>query len=382
MIGDGIYQIGLMWWVMDKTGSATAMATVAIFASVPGVLLGPIAGVYVDRWDRRRLMIWTDLLRAGVIAVPALLLEIGRLEVWHIYIVATLLSTFSTFFFPAMGASIPNIVRKEQLTRANSINYTTFSLSGILGPALGGMAVATLGTKGTMYLDALTFVMSGIAIFIASIPSPSLQRVAEESKSVLGDLKAGLAYLFAQKLLFGMMILSSIANFFAAPIGILIPIMAKQVLNVGPEGFGYLSASLPIGMLIGSLALGAMKEVHSRGVKIIWSMILAGLCLSLFGVSRNLWLSMGIFIIGGAFIAVINVLIQVIFQTFISDEMRGRVFGAIGTLSQGLRPIALGFAGGLTDALGAPLMLIISGIAVAISSLLGGYLVPGLRKLD
>jgi DHA3 family macrolide efflux protein-like MFS transporter len=121
VLGDNIYAIALMWWVLEKTGSTAMMATVAICWTVPAVALGMIAGTYADRVNRKKLIIWMDLGRAFFIAIPATLLLFGLLEVWHIFVITVLESSMSTFFGPSISAFFPSLVRKEDLTRANSM---------------------------------------------------------------------------------------------------------------------------------------------------------------------------------------------------------------------------------------------------------------------
>ena len=218
LIGDNLYYLALMWWVLEKTGSTAAMATVAICSAIPSVILGPIAGTYADRIDRKKLLISMDFGRAILIATPAVLLWLGALQVWHIFIIAILLSTMSTFFNPTLSAFIPQIVKTENLTRANSLTQLSFSFSGILGPSLAGVLVAFIGTPSVMMLDAMSFFVSGTAILLILVKK--VEVIASEKRKFLHELKEGFVYIKSVQFVLSMVLLASVLNFFAGPLSI------------------------------------------------------------------------------------------------------------------------------------------------------------------
>ncbi|HDL86342.1 MAG TPA: MFS transporter, partial [Candidatus Acetothermia bacterium] len=141
MFGSRLTYIALLWWVLEKTGSAAALAGVAIASALPTLFLGPIAGVFIDRLDRRKLMLAMDLVNGIIIGTAATLLLIGRLQVWEIYLFTALASTATLFHRPSLQSSIPNLVPGEQLTKANSLYQISAGAAGIAGPAVGGILV-------------------------------------------------------------------------------------------------------------------------------------------------------------------------------------------------------------------------------------------------
>ncbi|MDP3024384.1 MAG: MFS transporter [candidate division Zixibacteria bacterium] len=379
VVGDFLYIIALMWWVLEKTGSTAAMATVAICSSLPAIILGPFAGTYVDRVDKRRLLILMDLGRGVLITVPGVLYFLNQLQVWHIFVIAAFLSSMSTFFNPALASFLPVIVNKEQLVRANSISQMSSNLSGIIGPALGGALVALFGTGTVMILDALSFFVSVIAIFLVRV---KVEQVfpSEERKRFLQELMDGLNFIRKESGILGLVVLFSVLNFFVAPVGVLIPLMVKKILKMGAEGFGVLGSSISVGMVLGSLFLGMIGGVRRKGTFIMIGIVVAGSFLALFGVSESFWTS--IFLLGGCGFgfSFANILVPVVFQSKIPHEKQGRVFGTLGTISGGLRPISLALVGVMGGLLHVQMIVFLSGVLVALGGLTG-FLIPGIKKL-
>jgi MFS family permease len=379
LFGDYLYIIALMWWVLEKTGSTAAMASVAICSSLPTIILGPFAGTFVDRVDKRKLLILMDIGRGITICIPGILYFLNYLQVWHIFIIAALLSSMTIFFNPALNSFIPRIVDKGKLVRANFLSQMSNNLSGVLGPALGGILVALIGAGTVMLFDALSFFLSVVAIFFVRIKTEKVS-VQRERKKFTYDLLEGLNFIRTESGILGLVILFSLLNFFVAPVGVLIPLVVKNILNMGAEGFGVLGSSISVGMVLGSLFLGMAGGVRSKGSFITAGIIVAGVFLALFGISESFWTS--IFLLGGCGFGVsfANILVPAVFQTKIPHEKQGRVFGTLGTISGGLRPISLALIGVLGGLLHIQMIIFLSGVFIALGGL-GGLLVKGIRKL-
>jgi len=378
LMGDNLYYLALMWWVLERTGSTAAMATVAICSAIPSVILGPIAGTYADRIDRKRLLISMDFGRAILIATPAVLLWSNALQVWHIFVIAISLSTMSTFFNPTLSAFIPQIVETENLTRANSLTQLSFSISGILGPSLAGVLVAFIGTASVMFLDAISFLVSGTAILLILVKKTEV--VVAEKRKFLHELKEGFVYIKNEQFVFSMVLLASVLNFFAGPIGIYMPVMAKNVLNAGSEGFGFLASAISIGGLLGSLFLSLVKDIKSKGLVIIGGISFGGLLIALFGISTHLWASLLILGLVGFFFSLTNIVLAAVFQTKVPNQLQGRVFGTLNTVSMGLRPISLALAGVLSDLFKIQLVIFVSGVLIALGGVYG-FFIKSVRRV-
>jgi MFS transporter, DHA3 family, macrolide efflux protein len=362
-VGDGFHTIASMWWVKVHTGSDALVASVALAKGLTAVLLAPFAGALVDRQDRRRVMLFVDLARAAIVALLGALALTERLEPWMLIACGALLSALGTLFGPAFGSSIPNIVGKENLAPANSNLQISGTLAGIAGPALGGIAVAGVGSGGAFLVDGLSFLVSAGFILASRIPTPEAV-IAGKSSSLLRDVLEGWRWLRGQRLIFGIMVVALGLNFLTAPLQVLFPGYAKDVLLTDSRGFGLLEAGWSIGFLIGALALGALKP-RRVGLMVMLCMGLFGTLLVGVGLSRLLPLSLGLIVLIGVMLAVVNITITVLFQSRIPNELQGRVFGVMQTLGSGLQPLGLALTPLLIIAMGGipNLMIVIGGLA-------------------
>ena len=379
MFGSRLTYIALLWWVLEKTGSATTLAGVAIATALPTLLLGPIAGVFVDRLDRRGLMLAMNLVNGFIIGTAGALLLSGQLQVWEIYVFTILASTATAFHRPSLQASIPNLLTSEQLTKGNSLYQISGGAAGIAGPAVGGILVGLIGSGPTMLVDAFTFMVAAISLLAASFPSPR-NRARKGLTSIYSDIVIGFRFLHDRKVLFFMLLLFALINFLLAPTSVLFPIMAKDVLHVGARGFGLFGSALSFGMVIGGFLTTRLKRFHHHGLKIIYGLVLLGTTLALFGLSRRIGLSLVALGLVGVGVAVVNTFEAVIFQTRVPNELQGRVFAAQSAITDGLQPLSLALTGVLLAAFAAPVIIAASGIAAALAGL-GALMVREMRDL-
>lgn len=333
--GDRLAQMALIGLYLKQTAgislshSVPVMRNLFFFSTLPILLFSPVAGVYVDRWSRKKTLIATDLLRAGLILLIPLLA--GYTDgMWSVYGVIFLVFTVTCFFSPAKSAIIPNLVKKRELLAANSLSNITRLIAMIGGVTAGGIIVAWTGTKMSFYLDSLSFLLSGLAILAIRIkedPPP------EESKDGIGrvakELVAGLNFIrkkkrvkFVATSLFILMGASGIGY-------LLVTVFVTKALNLGTIGLSVLATFLGIGMLAGSLIYGHFGEQIEREKVIVGGTLVCGVCAVLLGGSKSLFLlSLGVSIIG--FIASpIMIAAYTLTQELTPDRIRGRVFSAL-----------------------------------------------------
>jgi MFS family permease len=287
-------------------------------------------------------MLAMNLANCLIIGTAATLLFLGRLQVWQVYIFALLSSTATLVHRPSLQSSIPNLVAEDQLTKANSLYQIANGASGIIGPALGGMLVGLIGSGPTMWVDAITFCLAGFSLFLSAFSSPR----AVSGKgwgSVFSDTLFGFKFLYHKKSLFFMLLLFALINFLLAPTAVL---------------FSALSA----GMLLGGLLTTRLKRFRRYGLGVIWGLALLGVALAVFGLSRELVLSLGALAVLGLAVAIVNIFEAVIFQTHVPNKLQGRVFAAQSAITDGLQPISLAAIGGLLTLLAAPVVLVGSGL--------------------
>jgi len=379
MLGSRVSYIALMWWVLERTDSAAAIAMVGIAAALPSLILGPIAGACIDRLDRRRIMAAMDWVNGLIVGTAGILLSAGALRVWHVYPLTALAATAMSLHRPALQASIPNLVEKRQLARANSFYQVSRSVSGLIGLALGGVLVGLIGTAPTLWLDGATFLVAGGSLLLTTFASPRGSN-GRGWAAILTDTAGGFRFLWGRKMLLAMLVLFGLVNFLLAPTSVLFPIMARDVLDAGAQGYGLLSAAVASGMLFGGLLTAGVKRFKRYGWAILVGLLAVGLLLAVFGASRSLLFSLGVLAVLGVFVAVVNVFESVVFQTHVPNELQGRVFAAQFAVCDGMQPVSLAAIGGLLVLVSAPTVLIGSGVAVALAGLTG-FPIRGMKEL-
>ena len=379
MFGSSVSYIAWIWWVLEKTNSAAAVAAIGIAAALPSLILGPIAGALVDRLDRRKVMLWMNLINTVIFGLAAGLLFADLLQAWHAYVFTAASTTAMAFHRPSLQSSIPNLVSEEQLTRANSLYQISRGISGIIGLLLGGILVGLIGVAPTLWLDAATFLMAGMSLLLVVISSPRTSRV-DSWQTVMQDTASGFRFLLSRKSLFYLILLFALINFLLAPMGVLFSIMSKDIFHAGSEGFGALNAAISAGLLVGGFLTAALKRCRKHGLWILMSLIAIGLLMTVFGVSTNLTISLGILAVMGIFVAVVNVFESVVFQTQVPNELQGRVFAAQFAVCDGLQPLSLAVIGSILTVVSTSTVLIGSGVAVILAGL-AGFAVKGLPDL-
>lgn len=378
VVGDGFHSVALGLWVLQTTGSGAAMATIMAVRVVIGVLLGAVAGTLADRVNRRALMIGTDLIRLGlVLAVAALVATPGSAFI-GIVALSALIAIASQFFHPAFGASLVNIVGKEDVPRASSLQQVTNTLAQVVGPFLGGMVVAGWGGSTALLVDAITFGLSALMILVGGhFPSP--RREEHEQSSFWSEMREGFGYMWKHPLVRSLVTMAPVMNFFGNALGVLFPVIAVKVWLVNSVQFGALEGAFPLGFAIGAATLMVLtKRISRRGLLIVNGALMMGVfIMAIVNMpSANAALVLVPFL--GLFSAVTNVFIQIIFQLEVAPEMQGRVFGTVGSLVNVASPTSMVIAGVLADAFSPVLIANICGVGLILVAL---YLFVGMPSL-
>lgn len=382
VVGDGFSSIALGIWVLQATGSASAMAVIMSTRVVVSILLGAIGGTVVDRTDRRRLMIAMDLVRFATLGGIALLVRSGNTSLLPIIALTALTAAASTFFGPAFQASMVHIVGKEELPRASSLLQISNTICQIVGPFLGGTVVALYGGWTALSLDALSFLVAALAVVIAgSFPSPR-QESAQRS-SFWGDMVEGVRYIGRNPLAKAVVMSAPLINFFGNAIGVLLPVIAIKIWLASPTQFGALEALFPAGFAIGAaMVMVTVKKMRRRGAWMMGGVAIAGALISLQVLMPTVTAAMPITLLSGLALAFTNVLLQLTLQTEVAPEMQGRVFGTLNSLVNVASPLALLSAGLLGDLVGPVLVAAISGVLLMVAAAASYLFSPGLRNFD
>lgn len=382
-IGDFLYEIALAWWVLQKTGSAVAMAGVLIFSFTPMLLFLLIGGVAVDRYPRLKLMLASDLLRGVVVVLVAALAFGQRLEIWHVYIASLIFGLVDAFFQPAYTALVPEITSSEDLPSANALTNMSAQMGRIVGPALGATMIALVGTSGAFFFDGLSFFASAacLAPLLAS-SSPPARPADSQANSILRDMREGIETVLRSPVLWISISVFALSNItLAGPYSVALPFLVKDHLRADVGTLGLLYAIFPIGYVIGGAWLGRLVKIRHRGLIAYASLLIAGLMLLTFGLSVPLVALVLAALINGAALEIESLIWTNILQETVPSERLGRVSSIDSLGSFVLLPVGFAITGWATDQLGAASVFVIGGGLTAIFALLA-LCHPAIRTFD
>jgi MFS family permease len=379
-LGDSLYRIALSWWVLEKTGSAAAMGTVAFFTFAPMILFLLVGGVLVDRLPRFRIMLASDSVNAVVVGLVTALAATDRLEVWHIYAASIVFGLAEAFFYPAYSASVPQTVPPELLPSANSLTNLSWQISGIVGPSLGAMLVAAGGPATAFGLDSLSFLIGAACLLpLRGVrpPAPSGERATP-----LADFRQGLATVLAAPFLWISILVFAFINVTdAGPRNIALPFLIHDHLGLEVEALGFVASAFSLGSVLGAVLLGRPRRIRRRGPLAYGAIGLCGLMIIGYGLAPNLAVLVVLATVYGASFATGGLVWTHTLQSMVPPERLGRVSSIDALGSFVLMPAGFALAGLLTDSLGPAAVFRIGGAATVALSLLG-LLHPGVRKLD
>jgi MFS family permease len=374
MIGDILFGLALMWWVVETTGSGLAMSASALASGLPRILLGPFAGVLADRFDRRNLMFATNAVGALITLSMVFLYVNGIFSLGLIIGAAAALGATAAVHSPCFEATIPSIVDATDLTRANSLFQTSRSVAGIVAPAVSGIIIAVFGIGASIFIDSLTFIFAGLSLLLVSLPSPKVV----SQQGLLRQSTEGFRFIFDRRLLFSMLLFFAVINLTLAPLGIALPMLILQVMAAGPALYGTFGSSQSLGVLVGSSLLTAFPRLSRNcGLLVVICIITGGASIMVLGLWPNPMVLIGAGFFLGFSIVIAQISSQYIWQRETPDEVRGRVFAARFTFSAALQPVGLGVAGPVIDLIGPARLLSLGGGLCAACGFLG-FLVPGL----
>jgi DHA3 family macrolide efflux protein-like MFS transporter len=287
-IGDYFYFLAIPIMVERLTGSALAVGLSVIANALPMLLLGPVAGVFVDRWDRKRTMIAADLLR-GVLVLACLLVRTSD-QVWIYYVVGFLMSCVSRFFFPAQNAVLPLVVRdRNDLLAANGLMQIVQTAGLLIGPALAGFSIGLWGEQVAFVVDSATFFVSAAVVATMTVPRTTAGHAPGGGvSSMLSEMREGVVYLFTNRTMVGVLICLSVVMLGIGAMNVIwVPFM-RRTFGLGPEGLGAVDTAQGIGMAIGGIALGFLAARVRKKRLAGWSIIFIGGLIALMGLAPRM----------------------------------------------------------------------------------------------
>lgn len=382
ILSSAIVQFSLVLWISLKTGSAEVLAIATIAALLPQAVLGPFAGVFVDRWDRKSVMIAADSFVAVCSAVLALLFYLDSIEIWQIYVLLALRSVGSAFHAPAMQSSVPLLAPASELVRISGVNQAIQSVCNIGGPALGAVLVMSVDMSVVMLLDVAGAFIACVALLFVFIPNPE-QAEAVQAKNVLREMKEGFDAIRNDRGLVWIMSIEVLITFFIMPVGVLVPLMTLNHFGGDAYQVSLIEVLYGTGMLCGGAFLGVSKMKVRKVVLINSSYLLMGVFLFIMGL-----LPSSAFVAYAILSAVLGVTLPfyngpftALLQTKVHPSVLGRVFSFFVSIS--LLPSLVGLlaTGFIADAIGVANVFLISGVIITVIGA-GTFFVPAIMNIE
>ncbi len=384
VVGDGFYQVALVWQVYELSDTPTALAIVGASATLPNVLFALLAGVVTDRFERRKVLVAADVLRGVAVGLIGLLAVSGALQLWHIVALSAVYGIGESLFGPAFAALVPDLVPPTQLAEANAVDQVTRPLGfNLLGPALGGALISRAGAGAVFLLDAASFGVS-IAAVLAMAAHPLVSRETKQHgvRAALADVVTGFRYVRAHTWLWGTLAASAVSLLcFMGPLRVLVPYVVKNRLDGSAGDLGLVYAAGGIGAIGVSLVFSqrGMPRRRVLAMFMAWSMAIYGI--AVFGVVGTLWQA-----------AVLNLMIQglatggqLVWATLLGMRVPRALLGRVSSfdwlLSMGLVPASFVATGPVADALGVTQTLVLAGVLGG-TVFLAFLFLPGMRDID
>ena len=379
LIGTWMTRIATSWLVYRLTGSALLLGVVGFAGQIPSFVLAPFAGVLVDRWNRHRLLVVTQVLALLQSLALAILTLTGLIKIWHVIALSVFQGLINAFDMPARQAFVVEMVEKrEDLANAIALNSSMVNAARLIGPSVGGVVIAAVGEGWCFMLDAISY-LAVIASLLAMRVVPRMIRRTEDA-NMLRQLREGWRYAFNFAPIRDVLLLLAIVSLIGMPYTVLMPVFANEVLRGGPNTLGFLMAASGVGALAGAMFLAARKSVLGLGKYISLMAGVFGAGLMAFSFSRTLWLSLLLMVITGLGFMIQMAASNTVLQTIVDEDKRGRVMSFYTMAFMGTAPFGSLLAGSIAERIGVPQTLFFGGLGCVLGALWFAKSLPALRR--
>ena len=355
-VGNWLTFIAITVLAYQITESGLAVSGVFVAHTIPALFLTPIAGVIVDRWNRRAILVVSDVVR-GLLVLTLLLVR----DLSYIYIVVGLTAVADLFFQPARSALIPSLVEEQNLIAANALLSLGSDALSIVGPALAGAIVTQIGMPAAFILDAISFWISASMLATMSVP-PS------QSRTTLLNIKqewtGAFSFIMHHRSILLLVLISALVMLGGGALNVLLIVFANEHLGVGDNGFAWLVSALGIGFVVGSLLTGITGKYLPKRSLLSSSLLALGLVPIAWSLSHSFLLALGIAVVNGIANSVFNIVVETFLQTHVLDDIRGKVFSLANQLMTITSLVSMSLAGWLSDMIGVRTVFIIAGLCM------------------
>lgn len=386
LFGSALVQFALIWWLTQESGSATVLAVATLFGLLPQIVIGPFAGALVDRWNRRIIMMAADATIAAFSLLLAYLFATGGVQIWHIYAILAVRSVGGAFHFPAMAATTPLMVPKDQLTRINGLNQTLQGVNLMVAPPLGALLLGILSTEGVLLIDVGTALLAILPLFLIPIPQPKRHielQLQAVRPGLLHDIRDALGYIRSIPGFTAIILMAFFLNFLLVPSRALLPLLVTTHFGRGAIDLGLLESALGIGIITGGVLLSVWGGFKKKIATSLTGIVGLGAGVILLGIApANLFV---IAVVGNALIGsmlpIANGPIGALMQSIVRPDMQGRVMSLLSSGATAISPLGLLIAGPFSDWLGVRLWFWLGGsLCVLIAA--AAFFIPVIMNVE
>jgi MFS family permease len=390
LTGTWMQTVAQSWLVYRLTGSGLLLGAVGFSSQIPVFLFAPIGGITADRVNRQRVVIATQTVSMLLAFVLAALTLSGKVQVWHVFLLAALLGVVNAFDIPGRQSFLVDMVGKEDLMNAIALNSSMFNGARVIGPAVAGVLVARLGEGWCFFVNAVSYIAVIVGLLLMNVHAPAR---ASKHSSPLEHIKEGFQFVEHTAPIRTLLLLLGVVSVTGMPYVVLMPIFADKILRSGGQEFasligahdlgavrlGILMGAAGVGALLGALTLAMRSGVKGLGRWVTVCCAGFGVSLMLFSFSRSFWLSVALLLPVGYFIMLQMAASNTLIQAMVPDSLRGRVMAVYSMMFMGMAPIGALLGGAISDRLGAPDTVAIGGLAAVAGAWWFGLQLPKIR---
>jgi MFS family permease len=379
LVGTWMQMVAIGWLVYHLTNSALLLGLVGFFSQIPSFVLTPFTGVFVDRWNRHRILVITQTLSMIQAFALAFLTLTGTINILSIILLSLSLGLINAFDMPARQSFVIEMVeKKEDLPNAIALNSSLVNVARFIGPAVAGLLVAAVGEGFCFLINGISYVAVIIALLAMKV-NKITKRVS--INNIPKEIKEGFKYSFGFAPIRSILLLLGLVSLVGMPYTVLMPIFAKDILHGGAHTLGFLMAAAGIGALVGGIYLASRKSVLGLVKILTFATGIFGLGLIIFAFSKNLYFSLSMMLVSGFGMLLQIAASNTLLQTITEDDKRGRVMSFFTMAFMGMSPFGNLIAGAMADKIGAPNTVLISGVICIIGAIIFLTRLPSLRKI-
>jgi MFS family permease len=376
LVGTWMQTVAEAWLIYRLTGSSVLLGVLGLVSQIPIFILSPLAGIVVDRWPRRPVIIATQVSSLVLAFTLAALTLTGQIRVWEIICLATLLGTVNAFDVPARQSFLIEMVGREDLLNAIALNSSMFNGARVAGPAIAGLLVAWIGEGWCFFVNGVSYfaVIAGLLMMRVG-----KSRAVHDGVSPIEKLREGLRFARHTKPIRAILLLVALVSFMALPFNVLMPIFADRILGGGPSAYGTLMGAVGLGAMFGALLLAMRQQLRGLGIVLSYAAGGLGISLMIFSASRWYWVSLASLTLAGFAMMTAFTASNTLIQAMVPEQLRGRLMSLYAMMFLGMAPLGSLVAGAMAARIGAPVTVALGGFVSLVGAIVFRHKWPSMR---